>query len=524
MSASSLHQIIRSLDEHPGLTPEELSRLKRECSRDFGVPLPRNSVIIEEVRQQIKAGRLKNADGVLKALRVRKIRTLSGIAPIGVHTRPMGCPGKCVYCPTEARMPKSYLSNQPAVARAIANAFDPEAMVRSRLAQLETNGHSTDKNELIVMGGTWSAHPRPYQEEFIRRCFDGFNGLTSASLEEAQKMNETAAHRCVGLTLETRPDWIDEDEIRRWVRYGATRVELGVQTIFPDILELIRRGHGPDSVILATRLFKTAGYKITYHLMPGLPGSTPDRDVAMMEELFSNPDFQPDQIKIYPCIVNEHAQLYQWWKEGRFEPYDDAVLLDLLPRMKRLIPSYVRLSRLFRDIPGESIQAGSKITNIRQMIQGRMEEQEWQCRCLRCREPRDQEVLVSDAVLKTRVYPASGGTEMFLSFETEDERVCFAFLRLRFNSEEVSSSHFLPVLRAGAIVRELHTYGEMVPLDRHGKVQHMGFGRRLLNIAEELSAQQGARRLCVISGVGVREYYRKRGYRLEEGYMVKSLT
>lgn len=519
-----IRQMIRQVETEELESPAVFLKWKRQMAKQHAMPMPANRDILREYYKYIKKNALKPSDQIVRLLRIRKIRTLSGIAPIGVHTRPMGCPGKCVYCPTEARMPKSYLSNQPAVMRAIANEFEPEAMVRNRLLQLERNGHETNKNELIVMGGTWSAHPRPYQEMFIQKCFDGFNGRPSDNLEQAQQWNETAEHRCVGLTLETRPDWVDEAEVARWVRYGATRCELGCQHTDSEVLATIQRGHDAAATIRATRLFKQAGFKVTYHLMPGLPGSNPDRDLQMFQTLFSDEDFQPDQIKIYPCVVNEHAELYQWWKEGKFVPYDDATLMALLPKAKQLVPPYVRISRLFRDIPGESIQAGSRVTNIRQMVQDQMNAAGQRCRCLRCREPRANIFDAESIKLKVRRYPASGGEEIFLSYETPDEHTVLAFLRLRFNDEAATKAHFLPVLNGCAIVRELHTYGEVVRLhERGGKVQHQGWGRRLMAKAEELTRHRGITRLAVISGVGVREYYRKLGYELKEGFMVKGV-
>ncbi|MBI2426448.1 MAG: tRNA uridine(34) 5-carboxymethylaminomethyl modification radical SAM/GNAT enzyme Elp3, partial [Candidatus Kerfeldbacteria bacterium] len=415
-------------------TRDDLDVLKREIARETGTAMPQNSSILAEYVQLVERGAMPKNAALEKVLRIRSIRSMSGIVPIGVHTKPMGCPGRCVFCPTEVRMPKSYLSKQPAVMRAIANEFDPYKMVSNRLLQLERNGHNTEKCELIVMGGTWSAHPRPYQEEFIRRCFDGFNGCDAADLEEAKHMNETAKHRVVGITLETRPDWVDEEEVVRWRRYGATRTEIGVQHTDNRVLELVKRGHGIEASMHATQLFKDAGFKITYHMMPGLPGSTPEMDLAMHREIFARPELKPDQIKIYPCLVNEHAELYQWFKDGRFVPYDDATLDELLIRIKTTVPEYCRIARLFRDFPKEVIQGGSQITNFRQKVQQEMNARGLKCVCLRCREARGRTVDVQNAELVVREYDASGGKEIFLSFESPDRSVLYAFLRLRFHS------------------------------------------------------------------------------------------
>ncbi len=503
-------------------TPEDLRRLKRGYALAQKTSLPQNRTILAEYRKLREKNAAPPAPMLEQLLKIRSIRTLSGVAPIAVHTKPLGCPGKCVYCPTEDRMPKSYLSTQPAVKRSMANDFDPDRMVASRIAMLESNGHTTDKCELIVMGGTWSAHPKRYQETFLKGCFDGFNGRRAKSLEEAQAWNETAAHRCVGMTLETRPDWITEEEIQRWRRYGATRVELGVQSIFPDVLNLIARGHGVDAVWRATELFKNAGFKITYHLMPGLPGSTPERDRKMFQTIFSDPHYQPDQIKIYPCLVNKHAELYQWWKDGRFIPYDDDTLDTLLGELKRMVPPHVRIARIFRDFPGESIQAGSAITNIRQLLQERLRAQGIPCVCLRCREARNQKIDLKNLEFVLRSYPASSGAEHFLSFESRDRTILYAFLRLRFNG---SHKHpFLPELHNAALVRELHTYGELMPVGgKSTSVQHLGLGKELMTRAEKMAAEYGWKKLAVIAGIGVREYYHKRGYHLEGTYMIKKL-
>lgn len=519
------YALFAAIERQSALSPIEFAKVKLKIAKSTGISLPSNRDILREYRKWIKRGKKTESDSIVSLLRIRKIRTLSGISAIGVHTKPLGCPGQCVYCPTEVRMPKSYLSTQPAVMRSAAVLFNPKKMVRTRIEQLERNGHPTDKNELIVMGGTWSAHPVSYQEEFIQQCFDGFNGARSKSLEEAQKMNETAQHRVVGLTLETRPDWVTEGEVKQWIRYGATRAEIGVQTIDENVLRLIRRGHRVDAVRRATVLFKEAGFKITYHLMPGLPGSSPERDLEMFAEIFSNPNFRPDQIKIYPCIVNEYAELYQWWKDGRFKPYDDEILRKVLPKMKVLIPPWVRLSRIFRDIPGQSIQAGGKSTNIRQIIHDEMKKAGKFCQCIRCREPRDQSLSHGKVTLFCEKIEASSGQEIFLSIETKDRKILFAFLRLRINNDHRMNHHFIPSLHGAAIVRELHVYGAMVPLhEKISRIQHSGLGRQLMMKAEEICRSREIKRLAVISGVGVREYYKKLGYHFDGGYMIKNLS
>ncbi|MFH1457167.1 MAG: tRNA uridine(34) 5-carboxymethylaminomethyl modification radical SAM/GNAT enzyme Elp3, partial [Patescibacteria group bacterium] len=439
----------------------QLRKVKGEVAKKYVIGMPTNSEILAAYRYLLKKGEIEEDEKLFRMLRKRDVRTLSGVAIISVLTKEYPCPGKCIYCPSEKDMPKSYLSNEPAVMRAIACEFDPYRQVTLRLKALYNNGHPTDKCELIVMGGTWSYLPPEYQEEFIKNCYDAFNNKKSDSLEEAKKINETADHRVVGLTLETRPDYIDEKEVERMRNFGATRVELGVQTVYDDILKINKRGHLIDKTIKATKSFKDAGFKITYHMMPNLPGSDLQKDYQMFKELFSNPDFQPDQLKIYPCVVTKDSILYDWWKEKKFKPYTTDELIELLKKVKKIIPPYVRIARLIRDIPQESIVAGSTISNLRQLLQNKGVK----CSCIRCREPRDKNLDLSKAKFITRKYKSSGGQELFLSYESSDKKYLYAFCRLRLGEK--------------AFIRELHTYGQMMKLNNNDKgVQHFGFGKK----------------------------------------------
>lgn len=530
---------------------EELRELKGHFARETKGKFPSNNSILAHYRQLVKLGKINENPGLVSVLRIRKIRTLSGIASIGVHTKPQPCPGKCIYCPSEQKMPKSYLSTQPAVIRSSSLGFDPYKMVRTRLKAYYLNGHPIDKCELIVMGGTWSYHNPVYQVWYLKRCFDAFNsalvnkenkqdykepkyykdarknkkilnGLL-ARLKKAQQSNEKAQARVVGLTLETRPDFISAKEVEWMRKLGATRVELGVQSTHDHVLDLNKRGHKIAATIRATKLFKDAGFKITYHMMPGLYGSNPKNDLAMFQEIFTNPDFQPDQIKIYPTLVLKHSKLYSIWKNGGYKPYSDKTLKKLLKEVKLICPSYVRITRLFRDIPKQTIQGGMKITNIRQIILKELNQEGKNCQCIRCREARGRSIKLSDAKLVKTIYNASVGKEIFLSFESKDKKAIFAFCRLRFANKR-NKNHFIPTLREAALVRELHTYGEMIPIStKKGKIQHKGFGKRLMEEAEKLAKKKGYKKIAVISGIGVREYYRKLGYKLQNEYMVKSI-
>jgi elongator complex protein 3 len=509
----------------------ELRRLKTQAAARSRAGLIRNDALLERYRDDVTRG-LRPSDARLeRILTLNGIRSQSGIATVTVITEPYPCPGRCVYCPTEAHAPKSYLTNEPAVMRAVRNAYDPFRQVCSRLEALEETGHPTDKVELIIKGGTWSFYPDHYQREFIQRCFDAANGSgegsgASAGLEEAQRVNETAHRRLIGITIETRPDYVHEDEIRRLRDLGVTRVELGVQTLEDAVLALIVRDHGTSEIRLATRLLKDAGFKVAYHLMPNLPGASPETDLDTVRRLFDDPAYRPDAMKLYPCVVIESAELHAWWREGRYESYDDETLVELLIRMKQLVPPYVRIERVIRDIPSTSIEAGCRLTNLREEVQRRMRGRGLTCRCIRCRQVRGS--ADGDFRLVRRDYEASGGREVFLSFEDAATDTLASLLRLRLPSAHGSSgTHWLPALREAALIRELHSYGQHLPLHdrREDAIQHRGFGRRLLEEAERIAGEEfGVRRLAVIAGVGAREYYRRLGYALEETYMVRTLA
>ena len=501
-----------------------LNRNIRIFAGAFHIAPPEKIKLLSAYHKLLKHGSIKRQEMLEKLLKKRAIRTLSGVAPIAVLTKPYKCPGQCLFCPSESKMPKSYLSNEPAVMRAILCKFDPYKQVKMRLDALKMTGHDTDKCELIVMGGTWSYLPKKYQDWFIKRCFDGFNGKVAKNLTQAQKWNEKAKYRVIGLTLETRPDYITPKEILRMRELGATRVEIGVQTIDDKILKLNKRGHLIEQIIKATKLLKDAGFKISYHMMPNLPGSTPAKDLAMFKKLFTDQNFQPDMLKIYPCVVTKTSELYKWLKQGRYKPYSDKQLLELLIKIKKIIPPYVRISRLIRDIPKESIMAGNKISNLRQLIQEEFKRTGQFCQCIRCREARNQTFSLKGFKLKIRKYKASQGLEYFLSYESKDGKTLFAFLRLRIYKSNQDVLKILPELQDTAMIREVHTYGQLIPLNsKQTAVQHIGLGKRLILEAEKIAKKQGYKKIAVISGIGVREYYKNLGYSLWKTYMVKNL-
>jgi len=537
-------KIVQEMAKEIITSEKEFEKVKQKTIAKIKITFPANNELLMIYKKLRKQDNVHPNFYFEKLLKKRPIRSLSGVAIVAVLTKPWPCPGKCIYCPTEKNIPQSYLSGEPAVERAKTLNYDPYLQTRKRIEMLERNGHPTDKIELIVIGGTWSYLPKHYQTWFIKKCFDGANNQkkSASSLEEAQKKNEKTKHRLIGITLETRPDYITHSEIKRMRKLGCTRVEIGAQILDDQILKMNQRGHLIDKTIKATKLLKNAGFKICYHIMPGLLGSNPKQDLKKFRELFSNPDFQPDMLKIYPCVVTKGSKLYKLWKEKKYQPYTNRQLTNLLIKMKSLVPPYVRINRIIRDIPSWQIQGGSKISNMRQYLKIRMKEEGLECQCIRCREIKSSQFKLKDLKLKRQEYIASNGQEIFLSFEDLhiDQKsnnrnlpphLCIgsggklaAFLRLRLSINDKNSSQ-QKALRKSAIIREIHTYGQLVSINKKSKkaLQHLGFGKKLIQEAEKISKKAGYKKIAVIAGIGVRPYYRKLGYRLEDTYMVKSL-
>ena len=628
--------------------------------RGVGMRMPTKAEVLALYRELVEEGAEPVNLLAERALRKLKTKSNSGIAVVSLLTKPFPCPGRCTYCPTEENMPKSYLSKEPAAARALMNDFDPYLQITNRLKALEMNGHPVDKIEMIVIGGTWSFYHPAYQEEFLIGCYracndygPGADSSTGASTElsrmssgrdsrneaytdrltyllELQDRNEHARCRIIGLSIETRPDYITDFEIERLRALGVTKVEIGVQHLDDDVLKLTKRDMKIKQVKEATERLRNAGFKIVYHMMPNLPGSTKARDIAMFGELFSGEDFQPDMLKIYPCMVLEHSELYETWKKGLpaprpgvyfvyailcnddsfyigqtadlakryrehekgvgaehtkrhrpiwvahyeeyatrneavarekelktgfgrkwlqrewksgrtrqaggFTAYTDQELIEVVRGAKKFVPPYVRILRVYRDIPASYIKAGSTISNLRQEMDRDMQKNGWQCKCIRCREIREGEVNADDFTLSRIEYRTKTGTEVFLSFEEKTEKrlslltkkgLAFsrlvAFTRLRLPDQHGENAP-LSVLHGAALIRELHTYGRHTPVGGEGEQsQHVGFGRQLMAEAERIAKDASYKKLAVISGIGVREYYRKLGYHLEGTYMVKYL-
>lgn len=453
-------------------------------------------------------------------------RTISGVAPVAVMTMPLSCPGECLYCPTYQDSPQSYTPESPAVMRAVKCDYDPRRQVEMRLGIFRGMGHPTDKVELIIMGGTFLAQPVDYQYAFIKGCYDGLNGVVAENLGEARRINETAANRCTGLCIETRPDWCGRKEIRRMLEFGTTRVELGVQTLSDDIYRLVRRGHRVEDVVNATALLREYAFKVYYHWMPGLPGATPELDMELTRQLFTDERFRPDGLKLYPTMVVEGTELEKWYRDGRYRPYDNETMIDLTVGIKSIVPGYVRISRVLRDIPSKFIVAGLK-DSLRDIAREKMKEESLECRCIRCREYGHRVQAgrkIGEPHLARTDYAASGGKEIFLSFEDDGETL-FGLLRMRLPAGPS------PLATGGdtkvALIRELHVFGPQVPLNekREEAAQHKGLGKALLQEAEKIAAEEfRSRRMVILSGTGAREYYRTEfGYSLEGEYMVKPL-
>lgn len=540
----------------PELTPKKLQKLRNAYSKRYNIPSIRNISLIQAYRNLVERGVITPSEELFSLIQKRRVRSLSGIAPLSVFLRDEGCPGACIFCPTEKNMPKSYLSTEPGMQRAVLNDFDPFKQVHNRLRALEATGHNIDKIELIVQGGTFSAYPKHYQTSFLRASLNAMNSFDAAketfalaenqqfkyvkfaaghrgklplstTFEEAKTANETTRVRCVGLTLETRPDWVNKQELRRLRSLGATRLEIGVQHTNDAILKKNRRGHFVRQVIDATRLMKDAGFKFTYHMMPGLYGSDFVQDVRMFEDIFQKQEYKPDQIKFYPCVVTDYSVLTKLWREGKFTPMGDEDFVKLACVVKPQIPEWMRMVRLVRDIPSTDILAGSKTSNLRQVIAQEMTKRGLTCRCIRCREVRGQKVLSEDIQLTVREYDASDGKEYFIAFEDTRQDVLLSFLRLRIPSQYFEKKrHWMSVLDGCALVREVHTYGAQVSVgdDSGGAVQHRGLGRQMLAKAEDIARSYGLGKIAVIAGIGVRDYFRANGYTLNREYMVKDLA
>ncbi len=489
--------------------------------------------VLKGYRELLARGEIQPMPAVEKLLQLKPTRTVSGVTPVAVLTKPFPCTGTCAFCPDlPGIMPTSYLPNEPGARRAAQLDFDPFLQTERRIRALRSIGHRTDKIELIVLGGTWSRYPTEYQEWFIRRCLDGMNGTESETLEEAQRRNERAACRNVGMVIETRPDCVSWGELA-WLReLGVTKVQIGIQSLNEEILARNKRGHGVEETRQAFRLLRTTGFKIHAHWMPNLLGSTPESDLTDFALLWDDPSFRPDELKIYPCCILPGTEVYDLWKCGLHSPYPDDVLTDLIAQCKTMVPPYCRITRVMRDIPAHDIAAGCTRSNLRQMIHAFMSARGKACACIRCREVRTQQLDPASIHLHDLTYETGVSTEHFLSADEKGIRpgrshaLLAGFLRLSLPHAAIpEEAREFDEIDGVAMIREVHVYGPALALGSKipGRAQHAGLGTRLLERAEQIAREAGFRRIAVISAIGTREYYRARGYVDGTRYMMKGM-
>jgi len=566
-----LLSIIREIEAEPKLDAAALDRILRRHPRSGRGFFSRSQLIAGYRHLAAERAGLVDEQAFVERVRMRPVRTQSGVTPLTVLTKPFPCPGKCVFCPNDVRMPKSYLADEPGAQRAESNRFDPYLQTWSRLAAYRAIGHPTGKVELIVLGGTWSFYPERYQVWFALRCFEAFNdfaigadrrhevrasapdfraladaigsgappggynkavsGLLSrtpggglrdaaeaagwAELEAAHRANESSRVRCVGFSVETRPDQVGDAELRRIRRLGCTKVQIGIQSTDDAVLRANARGHHVAETRRAVHLLRTAGFKIQAHWMPNLLGATPEQDLQDFERLFDDADFRPDELKIYPCSLIESAELMRHYERGEWRPYRHDELLRLVTGALERTPRWCRVSRVIRDISSDDIVAGNKLTNFRQVAERELARRGGVCRDIRSREIRRESFEPEELQLRATVYRSSAGREHFLEFTTRSDRIV-AFLRLLLPSDAGRCSE----LRSSALIRELHVYGASLVLgDRAGaRPQHRGLGRRLVDEALRRARTAGYPDLAVISAVGTRPYYRGLGFRDGELY------
>ncbi|MDQ5957127.1 MAG: elongator complex protein 3 [Patescibacteria group bacterium] len=588
-------------------TETDVSKLKRKIMRedywrnrilsvrekinnkvDKATTMPNNPELLElyhELVNEKVADKDIDTENILKRL---KVRSNSGVAVVSLLTKPYSCPGKCIYCPTEKNMPKSYLSREPAAARALLNRFDPYKQIAMRLKALTMNGHPVDKIEMILIGGTFNFYKKDYQEYFVKESFRACNNWKAKeegrefieenhnySLEDLQRINESAHARIIGLSIETRPDYITPSELK-WLRYlGVTKVEIGVQHLDDEVLKFNKREMTARDAAVGAELLRDYGFKIVYHMMPNLPTSNPVKDVKMFKNLYDDKYHHPDMMKIYPNMVLRGSLLYKLVTQKKidYEAYDDQTLIEVLAQCESYVPNYTRLIRMIRDIPADYIIIGSKKSNLREEVDKYQKQKGFKQVDIRAREIRDTSIDPEDFELTETWYETENGYECFLQFENKEQNKIAGFLRLRLPKKDEMKSHlnesfaninsdintealknwgidkwkkesekyYEDVVSKGfagdidkimdnsALVRELHVYGTMKRVGEMGsQSQHTGMGKRLLIRAEEIARGDNMynlryNKISIISGVGVRDYYRKRGYTLEATYMVKNI-
>jgi elongator complex protein 3 len=509
-------------------TRNDVNKLKIKTAGKYHLDkVPSSADIISQLTPQ-------EAKQLIPILKRKVTRTISGVTVVATMTKPYPCPQPepCAYCPGGPTLgsPQSYTGHEPAAMRGSQNNFDPYEQVMSRINQLTQIGHKVDKIELIVMGGTFPATPIEYQTWFIQRCLDAITQKTSTSMEEAMANAEVSQIRNVGITVETRPDWCKQSHVDAMLGMGVTRIELGVQNPSDEVYRLVGRTHTVSDVIEATRIAKDAGLKIVYHMMPGMPGSNPQRDLEAFNRIFTDPAFKPDMIKIYPCLAIDGTKAYQWYKEGTYQPYSTEQAAEIIAEIKKTIPQWVRVMRVQRDIPARLILSGVKKSNLRELAQQKLAEHGLRCRCIRCREVGHRLQVnrvkpdLGKVEIRTQRYDAAEGQEFFISAEDPENDVLLGYLRMRIPSPKAHRPEITQV--PSAVVRELHVYGQLVPVGKRedSAVQHRGYGKDLLLEAERIAGEEfGLEKLLVISALGTRRYYMRHGYGRDGVYVSKRL-
>jgi elongator complex protein 3 len=514
-----------------------LQKILRKYPKE-GKGLYRHDELVSAYKELIEKEETYKSKVIEERIRLKPTRTQSGVAIVTALMKPYPCPGKCIFCPNESNMPKSYIASEPGAQRALVHNFDPYDQTKYRIQALRNIGHKTDKIELIVLGGTCSTYPENYQIWFIKRCFDAMNSfsrgykekkiseesITWEDLYEVQEFNKSARCRNVGLVLETRPDFITEDEIVRMRKLGATKIQIGVQSLSDEILELNRRGHTVNNTKEAFRLLRTAGFKIHAHIMPNLYGSDIKQDIEDYKNLWTE-DFYPDELKIYPTSIIPNTKLAKLYKNNEYKPYSRNQLLEYFVNTLPHTPRFVRLTRIVRDIPSDEIVAGNKASNFRQIAENKIKELDLEIEDIRNREIKNEEISWDDIKEEIIEYKTSISTEYFISYITKSGGKICGFLRLSIPKENISKNNFIQELRDSCVIREVHVYGTLVNIgkDSKGQAQHLGLGKKLIERSEEISKDNGFKKISVISAIGTREYYEKRGFERGELYMGKNL-
>lgn len=517
--------IASQLGKKNNMSRKQINKIINSTCSAFKLPLiPKNEHIISYLPQN---------SSYRSELMVKPTKTASGVAVIAVMPKPYDCPhGKCIYCPggVEYNTPMSYLGTEPSTKIAQSLDYDPFFQVRSKLDHLFQRGHNITKIELVIVGGTFPFMPESYQREFAKKCFDALNNEVSPTLEESINKNEFSKIRCVGFTVETKPDYCQKKHVDLMLELGITRIEIGVQTLNDNIYKLVNRGHNLIDVKNSFKIARNCGYKIVAHMMPGLPGSTPEKDINDFKILLEDQSLKPDMLKIYPTLVLKNTGLYKMYVNGKYRSYTEEELVNILVEIKKIIPPWVRIMRIQREIEPSDIVTGSKKGNIRQLAIKKLNELGITCRCIRCREGGLQKVKnfeEQEPVLNRIDYFASGGKEVFLSMESKNKNLLFGFLRLR----NILSPHRKELdtnsINA-AIIRELHVYGQVIDIGKKNNplsFQHNGLGARLMEEAEQIAKDEfQVEKLSVISAIGTRGYYKKLGYRQNGPYVTKNLN